>query len=110
MILHLTPERAHSAHAMPRVWNIRNEDWPAGTVYIGRGTRGWPRSKWANLFVIGHGGSREECIKLYEEWLRDNPKGQHLLKHIGELRGKDLLCWCAPLPCHGDVLLRLANA
>jgi len=26
------------------------------------------------------------------------------------LSGRDLACWCAPhLPCHADVLLRLAN-
>lgn len=31
--------------------------------------------------------------------------------YLGELRGKDLACWC-PLdaPCHADVLLELANA
>jgi hypothetical protein len=29
---------------------------------------------------------------------------------LDELRGKDLACWCTPLACHGDVLLRLANA
>jgi hypothetical protein len=29
----------------------------------------------------------------------------------GELRGKDLACWCAlDEPCHGDVLLEIANA
>ena len=28
---------------------------------------------------------------------------------LSELRGGDLVCWCRPLPCHGDVLLRLAN-
>ena len=22
---------------------------------------------------------------------------------------KDLVCWCSPLPCHADVLLRPAN-
>ena len=27
-----------------------------------------------------------------------------------ELRGRDLVCFCAPLPCHGDLLRRLANA
>lgn len=32
----------------------------------------------------------------------------HLIKK--ELKGKDLVCWCAPLPCHADVLLELANA
>jgi hypothetical protein len=26
-----------------------------------------------------------------------------------ELAGRDLVCWCAPLPCHGDVLLRLLS-
>jgi Domain of unknown function (DUF4326) len=28
---------------------------------------------------------------------------------LPELRGKTLVCWCAPLPCHGDVLVELAN-
>ena len=26
-----------------------------------------------------------------------------------ELAGRDLLCFCAPLACHGDVLLEIAN-
>ena len=29
---------------------------------------------------------------------------------LDSLRGKDLLCWCFPEACHGDVLLKLANA
>jgi hypothetical protein len=29
---------------------------------------------------------------------------------LDELRGLVLGCWCAPRPCHGDVLVRLANA
>lgn len=34
----------------------------------------------------------------------------HHKYYLGELRGKDLACWC-PLdqPCHADVLLDLAN-
>jgi hypothetical protein len=31
------------------------------------------------------------------------------LTALPELRGRDLVCWCAPLPCHGDVLLELAS-
>jgi hypothetical protein len=57
---------------MPRVWNIRDKDWPAGTVYIGRTARGWPRSKWANPFVVDRDGTREEVIELYEQWLQGN--------------------------------------
>ena len=26
---------------------------------------------------------------------------------LGELGGKRLGCWCAPLSCHGDVLVKL---
>ena len=27
-----------------------------------------------------------------------------------ELKGKDLVCWCAPKSCHADILLEIANA
>ena len=96
---------------MPKVLNIHTEKIranaiPKGAVYIGRAARGgWPKSKWANLFVIGKDGPREEVIAKYEHYVCDGP----LLGQIGELRGRDLVCWCAPEPCHGDVLLRLAN-
>jgi hypothetical protein len=32
-----------------------------------------------------------------------------LIKRVAELEGKVLACWCAPQPCHGDVLSRLAE-
>jgi hypothetical protein len=28
---------------------------------------------------------------------------------VSSLRGKDLVCWCAPLRCHCDAILRKAN-
>jgi hypothetical protein len=31
-----------------------------------------------------------------------------LLQALHELKGKDLICWCAPERCHADVLLELA--
>ena len=46
-------------------------------------------------------------IAQYERWLADQ---HHLLRALDELRGRDLVCFCAPRPCHGDLLLRLANA
>lgn len=70
-------------------------------VYIGR------PSKWGNPFVVGTHGARGECIALYESWLRENGA---LMSSLDELRGLVLGCWCAPRPCHGDVLVRLANA
>ena len=73
----------------------------AHDVYIGR------PSKWGNPFVIGRDGTREEVIARYEAWLLEQPE---LLAALPELEGKTLGCWCAPRPCHGDVLARLANA
>lgn len=69
-------------------------------VYIGR------PSKWGNPFVVGRDGSRSEVILKYEAWLMSQPA---LVSALPELKGKVLACWCAPLACHGDVLVRLAN-
>jgi hypothetical protein len=69
-------------------------------VYIGR------PSKWGNPFIIGRDGSREECIALYRDWVKGRPE---LIESIDELKGRTLGCWCAPLPCHGDVLMEIAN-
>jgi hypothetical protein len=44
----------------------------------------------------------------YTQWLFKC--GNHPLDLIGELRGKNLACWCKlDQPCHADVLLRMAN-
>jgi len=69
-------------------------------VYIGR------PSKWGNPFVVGVDGSRDEVIEKYEEWILNQ---QELVAALPELRGKVLGCWCAPLSCHGDVLIRLSK-
>src|SRR3984893_16874471 len=86
---------------MCRVLNKHAAGVPAGAVYIGRG------SKWGNPFRIGVDGDRAAVIAKYECWLRNQ---HHLLRGLDELRGHDLLCFCAPKACHGDLLLRLANA
>lgn len=77
-------------------------------VYIGR------PSKWGNPFSHLSGtlakfrvSSREEAVKRYEEYLLSRPDLVAAAKR--ELRGKVLGCWCAPKPCHGDVLARIAN-
>lgn len=69
-------------------------------VYIGR------PSKWGNPFEIGKDGTRQQVIKKYEEWIRQQPD---LLNQLDELNGKILGCWCKPLPCHGDVLVKLIH-
>jgi len=67
-------------------------------VYIGRG------SKWGNPFVLGYDGTREQVIAKYEIYIR---RTKSLMDALPELVGKVLGCYCYPLPCHGDVLLKL---
>jgi hypothetical protein len=81
----------------PRVWNRRDKNVPADAVYVGRPT------KWGNPFVVGKDGTRAEVVEKYRDWLPMSGLDPT------ELRGKHLVCWCAPLACHADVLVALAN-
>jgi len=83
------------------VLNKHHAGVPAGTVYVGRG------SEWGNPFRIEPDGDRAAVIAKYERWLADQ---HHLLRALDELSGRDLVCFCALRACHGDLLLRLANA
>ena len=81
--------------------------------------------KWGNPFIVGKHGTRAECVKMFKHLCcnlmvmnvdTDCIKAQqrflkHAPKHIHELKGKDIACWCAldGKPCHGDALLQLAN-
>lgn len=88
--------------------HFKNKPLPDNTVYIGRG------SKWGNPFTHLDGtkaefkcDSREEAILAYKTYLMCN---QPLLDCLDELKGKNLLCYCSPRSCHGDLLLKLANS
>lgn len=85
---------------MPRVLNKHKATATerAAAVYIGRG------SPWGNPFIIGEHGDRATVITKYAQWLNTqlaaNPN------FIEPLRGHDLLCFCSPQPCHGDIILQ----
>jgi hypothetical protein len=82
----------------PRVYNRRHDDVPPDAVYVGR------PGKWGNPYVVGQDDTREQVIEMYRSYLT----ASGLINDISELAGKDLTCWCAPWPCHGDVLLEEA--
>jgi Domain of unknown function (DUF4326) len=84
----------------PRLLNKRRVEVAPYAVYIGR------PSKWGNPFEIGRDGTRAEVIAKHRAWLCDQPE---LMAALPELKGRDLLCWCAPLACHGNTLMELAN-
>ena len=74
------------------------------TLYIGRKTRTFERSKWANPFRLSEfDWNREHCLALYEKYARRT----ELYDQLHELANKEIGCWCDPLPCHGHVLQKL---
>ena len=90
---------------LPEVLNFYalNKQIPEGAAYIGRG-RG---SIWGNPFEIGKDGTREEVIAKYAVYAYINH--ELMAKAREQLRGLNLVCFCAPKACHGDILLLIAN-
>lgn len=93
---------------MTRVVNVREESCD---VFIGR--PGW----FGNPFIIGRDGNREEVIYKMDNWLRTGnnfgcaeateERRQWVLGHLSELKGQRLGCFCEPLPCHGNIYVRI---
>lgn len=108
-----------------RIQLRRTKGWrkPPGTVVVARpsmwgnpwdwrscppeaGPPGWARGAAVDLFRqwLGAGGDAMDLPARAD--IRDD-----ILRRVGELRGKNLACWCPPgSPCHADILLELANA
>lgn len=84
------------------------QEWSArpNSVYIGRNmtffVSGTVGSKWRNPFSVKKYG-RDKCLEMYEEYIRTSK----LMNDLGELKGKELGCWCHPKSCHGDILVKL---
>lgn len=80
----------------PKVFNINDKDIPDDAIYIGRG------SPYGNPYIIGKDGNRSQVIKKFE--INVLP-----FLDLEPLRGKDLICFCKPKACHGDILIYNAN-
>jgi len=82
-----------------KVLNKRTAGNAPNAKYIGRGSPN------GNKFVIGQDGDRDAvCEKHDLDLARDRAR----LKRLDELAGCDVVCFCAPLRCHGDTLVKLA--
>jgi Domain of unknown function (DUF4326) len=100
------PKQDETTRRPRRIQLKRTKGWrlPDNTVIISRPT------KWGNPFRIGVHGQREECVRQFRDWiLGDDRRAVALRAQLGELRGKDLACWCPAGACHGDILIELAN-
>jgi len=92
-----------------RIQWIKGCRMPKNTVYVGR------FSRFDNPFrlipnSVSH--TREGIVQLYAETIARNETdlAKWINAHLNELHGKDLACRCpCDVPCHADVLLKLAN-
>jgi hypothetical protein len=82
----------------------------ATDTYIGRG------SPLGNPYPITATASREQVIARYREWLLEQIEQQvpdviaalnHIAYQVSEGLDVRLVCFCAPRPCHGDVVKQL---
>lgn len=72
-------------------------------LYIGRNCSGLRVfSMWGNPFKITRTITREQSIKNFTSYFKNNPVMQQAL---WQLCYKQLGCWCVPEPCHGQVLI-----
>ena len=86
---------------MPKLLNRHHPNLPKDAVHIGRHTA------FGNPYRHPKDGTRKQVIEKFALWLATQPE---LIERIRtELSGKDLVCSCWPLPCHGDLLLKIAN-
>lgn len=84
---------------------------PDGAIYIGRGNKslGLPHSPWHNPFKVSEDLPRGQAAEKYAVFLDEQIASGKIKKdHLAALHGKDLVCYCAPLACHGHVLEKRA--
>jgi hypothetical protein len=91
-----------------KIWNKRDPNTPQDAIYVGRPTKfGNPYSHLPNTKALHRVKNRSEAIRQYRIYLQHQPELIEAAKR--ELRGKDLVCWCAPAECHATVLMEVAN-
>ncbi len=107
-------------NAPARIRLSRAKGWrlPDNAVHVGR------PSRWGNPFIVGKHGTRAQCAAKFYQLARgfisfsedidtdiQMTMYRRIRRHVSDLAGIDLACWCAldGGPCHADILLLLAN-
>lgn len=70
------------------------------------------RTPWGNPFKLGVHGGREEVVEKYRVWMERlwSDLDAEQITRLARLHGNKVLwCWCAPRPCHADVLAEFAE-
>ena len=86
-------------------------------IYIGR------PSPLGNPYKMNGEESRDTVVELYHQWLWNqikwsrDPDIDHsafnelirITRLVKSGKNVRLVCWCAPSPCHGDIIIRAIN-
>jgi hypothetical protein len=92
---------------MARVYNMRRPH-PGDAQLVDRTT------PFGNPFKFLAGPEDEDfkraaSLGTYRVWVMQ-PEQASLRQLMREcLKNQDLVCWCAPKPCHADIILAIAN-
>lgn len=78
-------------------------------IYIGRPSLyGSPFSSKSKNIADIQVGNKSEAMEKCSEYFKDNPDIiDDLIKELSERGVHKLGCFCAPNPCHGDILIDL---
>jgi hypothetical protein len=98
---------------MIKVWHIRKA--PKDAVYIGRECNGYFRSPFCKPLELEPKGlysdrnrKREDAIINFAiYWFA--PEQKELRQKAVEVLPDNVMCWCAPLWCHGDIVAGYVN-
>lgn len=87
---------------MTSIHNMYKDVMGSEDVYIGRKGQGQD-GYFGNPFSAR---SRSENIAHYQKWFeRRMISDKDFRRRVMRLEGKRLFCFCAPLACHGDVII-----
>lgn len=85
--------------------------WGADPRYVYIGRRGHGHDGYfGNPFVLKAEEDREAVYREYVNYLKDRVRSDKVFRaRVRGLAGKTLVCFCAPLRCHGHALAIMAD-
>jgi hypothetical protein len=86
--------------------------------YIGRGSplgNQWTHTPGRMHLAKYRAATRQEAIEKYAKWVGEQMtdahsyvyKEIHYIAQMARTHHVNLVCYCAPLPCHGDVIKKI---
>lgn len=88
---------------MPKVYNVRNLHRPIGCKMVDRST------PYGNPSPMRCEADRDRVCDEFEAWVMLPEQAGLRAQAKAELKGFNLLCWCAPKRCHAETWLRIVN-